>query len=66
MKITLNGQEKEFKKGQTLTEVVALVCKNTNRVVTEVNGSIVKCAEWPKTSLKEGDRVELVSFVGGG
>lgn len=36
------------------------------RVVVELNGSIVKRPQWGETVLREGDTVEIVCFVGGG
>ena len=66
MKIAINGQDREFTDGQTLNQVVALSCKNTNRVIVEINGEIIKPAMWQHIALRDGDKVELVSFVGGG
>jgi thiamine biosynthesis protein ThiS len=66
MKITLNGQMREFKDGQTLNQVITLSSKNTTRVIAEVNGEIIKSTMWHNIALREGDRVELVAFVGGG
>ena len=36
------------------------------RLAVEVNGRIVRRADWPSTTLSEGDKVEIVHFVGGG
>ena len=66
MKITLNGTEKNLTQMQNLREIVAQFCKNTERVIAEVNGQIIKNPQWEETVLKDGDTVELVSFVGGG
>jgi thiamine biosynthesis protein ThiS len=37
-----------------------------DRVAVERNRSIVPKSEWPTTQLAEGDRLEIVHFVGGG
>ncbi len=37
-----------------------------DRVAVEHNGNIVPRAEWANTSLEDGDRLEIVHFVGGG
>jgi thiamine biosynthesis protein ThiS len=66
MKITLNGQIKEFNHAFTLLSLIAHLGKDKTPVVAEVNGEIIKTPHWEKTVLKEGDTVELVGFVGGG
>ena len=66
MKITLNGKEKNLPQTHNLREIVHQFCKNTERVIAEVNGQIVRNPQWDQTILKDGDTVELVSFVGGG
>ncbi len=35
-------------------------------LVVEHNGQVVKADRWPDTPLREGDQLELLSFVGGG
>ena len=35
-------------------------------LVVEVNGKIIKQAEWCSMPVQDGDRIELLSFVGGG
>lgn len=66
MKVTLNGQSKEFSNSSRLNDIVQQFCQNSNRIIAEVNGEIVKSARWPETEIKEGDTIELVNFVGGG
>ena len=66
MKIKVNGYEKEFTDSQNLKQVITLSCKNTNHIIAEVNGEIIKANMWHSIALNNGDRVELVSFVGGG
>lgn len=66
MKLILNGQEKEFSQTPHLRGVIEQFCKNSQRVIAEVNGEIVKSQQWEQTILKDGDALELVSFVGGG
>ena len=66
MKIKINGQERELNQSQDLQSVISRFCKDTRRVIAELNGQIVKSPSWDKTPVKEGDSIELVSFVGGG
>ncbi len=66
MKITLNGSEKKLDGQPNLQEIVRNFCKTHNHIIAEVNGRIVKNANLPQTPLQDGDKIELVSFVGGG
>ena len=66
MQITINGQPKNFNSPTQLSDVIAQFCKNTSRVIAELNGDIVKKTSWNTTSIKDGDNIELVNFVGGG
>jgi sulfur carrier protein len=51
---------------QNLSDIVSAFCKQSKHVITELNGTIVPSAQWAQTSIKEGDALELVTFVGGG
>lgn len=66
MHITLNGQKKETLPSQNLREVIGRFSKNPAVLIAEVNGTIVKKAQWDALSVNDGDTIELVSFVGGG
>jgi sulfur carrier protein len=51
------------------TRLLALVEKlniRRGRIAIELNQSVVPKAEWARVSLKPGDKVEIVNFVGGG
>lgn len=66
MKIRLNGEDKEIEAGTTLPALVESLSLAPERVAVELNGEVVRRAEWPRVTLNEGDRVEVVHFVGGG
>ncbi len=66
MKVIINGREKEFSQEASLQKVIEECAAQRKGVIAEVNGQIVKCVHWPETSIKEGDTIELVNFVGGG
>jgi sulfur carrier protein len=36
------------------------------RLAVELNGKVVRRSDWPKTPVNDGDRLEVVHFVGGG
>ena len=66
MKITLNGQPKELINISDLSTIVKQFCKDPTPVIAELNGEVIKNSCWESTSLKDGDTIELVHFVGGG
>ena len=69
LSITLNGAERaldELGEAPRISGLVELLGFRADRVALERNGEIVPRAEWPQTTLEDGDRIELVHFVGGG
>ena len=66
MNVIINGTPKELKDISYLSDIVAQFCKEPKHILTEVNGNIIPPAVWDNTALKDGDTVELVTFVGGG
>jgi sulfur carrier protein len=66
MHITVNGRTLEIKSGLTLHELILFMGLDPSVVVAELNQDIVPGEKFPSTSLHPGDRLELLSFVGGG
>ena len=66
MKLIINGDEKSFDAPLTLAGLVAQIGMKPDRVAVEVNREIVARSEWEQTQLADGDRLEIVHFVGGG
>jgi thiazole synthase len=66
MTLHLNGDQREFPDGLTVATLVALLGMKTDRVAVELNLEIVPRVAWETTLLKDGDRLEIVHFVGGG
>ncbi len=66
MQVTLNGEPKTLAEGTTVTQLLQELQIVPERVVVEVNLTILKRAQHAQTLLKEGDQVEIVQFVGGG
>lgn len=69
MHFVLNGQTREFARlapPAHLQDLIADLELKGDRVAVELNGNIVPRAEWAATALADGDRLEIVHFVGGG
>ena len=69
MKLQINGEDREFANTPvpfTLSALVESLGMKVDRVAVELNREIVPRDQWTHTDLKEGDRLEVVHFVGGG
>ena len=66
MKIIVNGEEREYQDNISLQELIAELNIEEKVMASAVNMEIVKKDKWNNHILKEGDRVELLHFVGGG
>ena len=66
MHLVINGEEKELPELSTVAALVEYLRLKGDRLAVELNRDIVPRASWAVTTLKSGDRLEIVHFVGGG
>jgi len=66
MKITLNGKEICVNENLTINELLTETNHLSKMIVVELNLNIILKENYEKTTLKEGDIVEIVGFAGGG
>jgi thiamine biosynthesis protein ThiS len=66
MHITVNGRTQDIEPGRTLHGLLLSMNLDPSVVVAELNQDIVPGEKFVSTSLSAGDRLELLSFVGGG
>ena len=66
MKLTVNGAEKTVAEGITLAQLVRELGLEKNPIAIEVNRQVVPRDRHGETRLSEGDRLEIVTLVGGG
>ncbi len=66
MNIQCNGENRTVDAGATLMDLVTAMDLEPKTMVAEVNGTIIEHSAFGERTLKEGDRVELIRFVGGG
>jgi sulfur carrier protein len=69
MKLQINGEDRDFNDAPSLFTLAALVESlgmKADRVAVELNRDIVPRDRWAETRLTDGDRLEVVHFVGGG
>ncbi|MGE4299947.1 MAG: sulfur carrier protein ThiS [Desulfovibrionaceae bacterium] len=66
MHIIVNGKERECGNGITLADLLVASGLRPEAVVVERNGDIVPAPAFAATGLMDGDRLEILQFVGGG
>ena len=66
MTLQINGESREFADGLTVAALIAQLGSKPDRVAIELNLEIVSRDKWQDTILRNGDRLEIVHFVGGG
>jgi sulfur carrier protein len=64
--VVVNGQSHEIPDGTTVADLIVRLGLGERRVAVERNREVVPRARHSDTRLAAGDRVELVTFVGGG
>lgn len=64
--IKLNGQDYSLNRDARVVDLVEDLSLKLDGLVVELNGEIIDQKNFASTFLKTGDRVELISFVGGG
>ena len=66
MKLQVNGETRAVNEEISLAELLEQSELAPQRVAVEVNRELVRRADYSDTRLREGDRIEIVTFVGGG
>ena len=67
MRLQINGEAREITPAQdTLAALIEQLGMKADRVAVELNREIVPREQWPATAIRDGDRLEIVHFVGGG
>jgi len=66
MTLQINGEEKDFSAVGTVADLVEHLGMKGDRLAIELNLVIIPRDHWTSTTLHDGDRLEIVHFVGGG
>ena len=68
MQLVVNGQGRDvaLTEPAMLAEVLAALDLKADRIAVEHNGRIARRMAWGETAVHDGDRLEIVHFVGGG
>ena len=66
MTIVLNGEERSVEDGLTIARLVQSLDLGKHPIAVERNREVVPKSRFGDVTLKEGDKIEIVHFVGGG
>lgn len=66
MEIKINGEAREIEAGMSVLQLIETLALDPRKVAIEHNGEIIEENEFGARALHEGDRLEIVRFVGGG
>ena len=66
MRLTINGEERTFEEAMSVEQLLGCIGLDPRKVAVERNLEIVAKSTYPETPLADGDRLEIVHFIGGG
>jgi len=66
MELTVNGEPRRIENGATVSRLIEALGLDPRKLAVERNLEIVPRSHYAATALAEGDRLEIVHFVGGG
>lgn len=66
VQIVVNGESREVDGNITVAELVSRLGLPTERIAVERNRKIIRKQDWHDVEVAQGDRFEIVHFVGGG
>ncbi len=66
MNLTINGEPRQFSSNLTVAALLAELGLKSDRVAVELNRDLLPRDRWDTTPLNDGDKLEIVHFVGGG
>ncbi len=66
MRVFVNSSETTCEDGMSVLGLIRYLGLDPEKVVVELNLEIIPAADFTRTALQEGDRLELLQFVGGG
>ncbi len=64
--IFLNGERRDIPAEIALDRLLDHFSFPKQRVAIELNKQVIRRTDWPATDVREGDKIEVVHFVGGG
>lgn len=66
MKVLINGETKEISNELNLSDLLKHFSLPSERIAIELNKEVVRKKDWENIKIAEGDKLEVIHFVGGG
>ena len=66
MKIVVNGEQREAVEPLTVAQLLETLHLRSEQVAVEINLKILDRGDFSNWNLHDGDKVEILSFIGGG
>src|SRR5262250_827590 len=66
LRLTVNGEQRTAEPGTTVAGLLRAMGVDPTRVAVERNRDVVPRATWAQADLADGDKIEVVAFIGGG
>lgn len=66
MNLIINGEHLEFENGKNIDEILTILGVESKIFAVVVNANLVKKEDYKSTILREGDKIEMLQFMGGG
>lgn len=66
MKVFINGETKEITNQLNLSDLLKLFSLPQERIAIELNKEVVRKKDWETIQVSDGDKLEVIHFVGGG
>lgn len=66
MKLFVNGESMEFENGKNIAEILEILGVESQIFAITLNAKLVKKEDYAHTILKDGDKIEMLQFMGGG
>ena len=66
IQVAINGETKQVQDGLSVRDLLQALAITREQVAVEINHHLVRRAEFDRTRVRDGDAVEIVTFVGGG
>ncbi|MDQ6654047.1 MAG: sulfur carrier protein ThiS [Acidobacteriota bacterium] len=66
MQIQVNGEPRDVDENLSLSELIAGLSLKPEQIAVELNRKVLRRLDWPGTTLRNDDKIEIVHFVGGG
>lgn len=64
--LVINGESRSIPAVSNVLELIRHLEISEAHIAVELNKNIIRRKDWPQTPVSDGDRVEIVQFVGGG